>query len=97
MLVLEVVAGRGQTRLVRVRMRLATVQAAQGVHHPRGPVPHWVMALRAVPGQEHGQPPVCVHTSSLWATVRWTLFAVHERSRQVPQWGVVVSTLCPFI
>jgi hypothetical protein len=87
MLVLEVVAGRGQTRLVCVRMHLATVQAAQAAHHSRGPVPHWGVALRAVPGKEHGQP-VCVHTSSLWATVLWTLFAAHEGSRQVPQLSV---------
>ena len=52
MLVLEVVAGCGQTRRVRVRMRLAAVQAAQAAHETRGPFPHCGVALRAVPGQE---------------------------------------------
>jgi hypothetical protein len=52
MLVLEVVAGRGQTRCVRVRMRLATVPATQAAHDPRGPLPHGGVALRAVPGKE---------------------------------------------
>jgi hypothetical protein len=72
MLALEVVAGRGQTRRVRVRVRLATVQAAQAAHHIRGPFPHGGVALRAAPGKEHGQP-VGVHTSSFWATGRWAL------------------------
>jgi hypothetical protein len=96
MLVLEVVAGRGQNRRVRVRMRLATVQAAQAAHHPRGPFPHCGVALRAVPGKEQDQP-VCVHTSSLWAAVRWTLLAAHEGSRQVLQLSLVASTPSPSI
>ena len=64
MLVLEVMAGRRQPRRVRVRMRLATVQAAQATHHPRAPFPQGGVALRTVPGKEQGQP-VCVHTFSL--------------------------------
>jgi DNA mismatch repair protein MutH len=72
MLALDVVAGRGQTRRVRVGMCLATVHAAQAAHHTRGAFPHGGVALRAVPGQERGQP-VGVHTSSFWATVRWAL------------------------
>jgi hypothetical protein len=72
MLVLEVVAGRGQTRRVRVRVRLATVHAAQAAHHTRGSFPHGGVALRAMPGQERGQP-VGAHTSSFWATVWWAL------------------------
>jgi hypothetical protein len=52
MLALEVVAGCGQTRRVRVCMRLAAVQAAQAVHETRGPFPHCGVALRAVPGKE---------------------------------------------
>jgi hypothetical protein len=69
---LEVVEGGVQLLRVRVRMRLATVQAAEAAHHPRGPLPHWGVALRAMPGKEHGQP-VGVHTSSFWATVWWAL------------------------
>jgi hypothetical protein len=52
MLVLEVVAGRGQTRRMRIRVRLATVQAAQAAHHTRGSFPHGGVALRAVLGKE---------------------------------------------
>jgi hypothetical protein len=67
---LEVVADRGQLLRVRVRVRLATVPAAQAAHHIHGPFPHGGVALRAVSGKKHGQP-VGVHTSSFWATVRW--------------------------
>ena len=81
MLVLEVVAGRGQTRRMRIRVRLATVQTAQAAHHPCVRFPHGGVALRTVPGNEHGQP-VCMHTSSLWATVRWALLAARKGSRQ---------------
>ncbi len=81
MLALDVVAGRGQTRRVRVRMRLATVPAAQAAHATRGPFPHGGAALRAVPGEEEGQP-VGVHPSSFWAAVPWALCAGHEGSRQ---------------
>ena len=69
---LDVVEGGVQLLLVRVRMRLAAVQAAQAAHHTRGPWPHGAVALRAVLGEEHGQP-VGVHTSALWATRRWAL------------------------
>jgi hypothetical protein len=64
---LEVVESSVKMLLVRVRMRLATVQAAQAAHHTRGPFPHCGVALRAVPSKEHGQS-VGVHTSSFWAT-----------------------------
>ena len=70
MLVLEVVAGRGQTRRMRIRVHLATVQAAQAAHHPCVRFPHGGVALRTVPGQAHGQP-AGVHTSSCWATGAW--------------------------
>ena len=69
---LDVVEGGVQMLLVRVRMRLAAVQAAKAPHHTRGPLPHGDVALRAVLGEEHGQS-VCVHTSSLWATLWWAL------------------------
>ena len=68
----DVVEGGVQLLRVRVRMRLAAVQAAQAAHHTRGPWPHGAVALRAVLGEEHGQP-VGVHTSALWATRRWAL------------------------
>ncbi len=69
---LNVVEGDIQPLRVRVRMRLAAAQAAQAAHHTRGPLPHGDVALRAVLGEEHGQP-VDVHTSSLWAPLRWAL------------------------
>ena len=72
MRVLEVAAVGVQLLSVRIRVRLATVQAAHAAHHTRGPLPHSGAALRAVLGQEHGQP-VGVHTSSFWATRRWAL------------------------
>jgi hypothetical protein len=68
----EVVKGGVQALLVRVRMRLATVQAAQTAHHTRGPFPHGDVALWAALGKEHRQS-VCVHTSPLWATLRSAL------------------------
>jgi hypothetical protein len=68
----DVVEGGVQLLRVRVRMRLAAVQATQAAHHTRGPWPHGAVALRAVLGEEHGQP-VGVHTSALWATRRWAL------------------------
>jgi hypothetical protein len=69
---LDVVEGGVQLLRVRVRMRLAAVQAAQAAHHTRGPWPHGEVAQRAVLGEEHGQS-VGVHTSALWATRRWAL------------------------
>jgi hypothetical protein len=69
---LEGAAGGLELLLVGSRMGLAAVQAAQAAHHPRGPLPHGEVAQRAVLGEEHGQS-VGVHTSALWATLRWAL------------------------
>jgi hypothetical protein len=87
MLVLEGAAGGLELLLVGISMGLAAVQAVQVAHHARPPLLHYGPAQRAMPGKEHSQP-VGVHTSSLWATLRWTLFAAHEGSRQVPQLSV---------
>jgi hypothetical protein len=69
---LEGAAGGLELLLVGISMGLAAVQAAQVAHHARAPLLHYGPAQRAVFGEEHGQS-VGVHTSSLWATRRWTL------------------------
>ena len=65
-------AGGLELLLVGIRMGLAAVQAAQVAHHARAPLLHYGPAQRAVLGEEHGQS-VGVHTSALWATLRWAL------------------------